>query len=121
MRRLIGLILILIVLFVGCAPKTRPTGLGPIPSSGLKDGVYQAEAESFPGWAQVEIIIENGRLTNISILRERVGLGGEAGKVIPSRIVEEQSTDVDAVSGATGSSYIIMEAVQSALDRAQDQ
>ncbi len=119
MKRLIGLMLILIVISIGCGPKPRPAGLGPVPPSGLKDGVYRAEAESFPGWAEVEIAIENGRLANVTILRERVGLGGEAGKVIPSRVIEKQSTDVDAVSGATGSSYIIMEAVQSAMDQAR--
>jgi uncharacterized protein with FMN-binding domain len=45
-------------------------------------------------------------------------LGGPAEEIIPARIIEKQSTNVDAVSGATMSSDAIMNAVQLAIERA---
>ena len=45
-------------------------------------------------------------------------LGGPAEEVVPARIIEQQSTSVDAVSGATMSSYAIMNAVESAIEGA---
>ena len=45
-------------------------------------------------------------------------LGGPAEEVIPAKIIEKQSTNVDVVSGATMSSDAIMNAVQLAIERA---
>ncbi|GAK56987.1 hypothetical protein U27_03951 [Candidatus Vecturithrix granuli] len=38
--------------------------------------------------------------------------------IIPQRIIENQSTAVDSVTGATNSSTVIMNAVQNALEKA---
>ena len=38
--------------------------------------------------------------------------------IIPERIIENQSTDVNVVSGATNSSIVIMNAVQRAVENA---
>ena len=119
MKYLRLVIVVLALAAFGCAGPVRPPNLGPVPSSGLKDGRYQAEAEHSPAYVKVEIEIKNGRLVNVNLLQHRYGLGGPAGEVIPGRIVKEQSTDVDAVSGATGSSVLIMTAVQAALDQAR--
>jgi uncharacterized protein with FMN-binding domain len=47
-------------------------------------------------------------------------LGGPAEEIIPARIIEKQSTNVDAVSGATMSSDAIMNAVQFAIEEASN-
>jgi len=44
--------------------------------------------------------------------------GKEAESLTLKRIIEEQSTPVDAVSGATNSSLVIMNAVQRAVEKA---
>ena len=44
--------------------------------------------------------------------------GGEAEEAIPGSIIEQQSTKVDAVTGATISSTAIMNAVQDAVEKA---
>jgi uncharacterized protein with FMN-binding domain len=44
--------------------------------------------------------------------------GVKADPIIQERIIESQSTNVDAVSGATNSSYVIMNAVQKAVEKA---
>ena len=117
----LGLALVLVlwaVLVTACSTPVKTPDLGPVPM-GLRDGAYQGQAEHFPGRARVEIVIQGGRLTQVRLLEHRYGLGGQAGLLIPDRIVKVQSTDVDAVSGATGSSIIIMQAVQNALEQAR--
>ena len=106
------------LMLVACATARPPIPLGPVPDSGLADGVYQGKSEIFPCMAEVEIVIRDNRLVGVRMVRERSGLGGKAKEVIPGRIVQAQSTRVDAVSGATRSSRVIMEAVQNALDKA---
>ncbi len=44
--------------------------------------------------------------------------GGIAEETIIARIISSQSTRVDAVSGATNSSRVIMNAVQTAIEKA---
>ena len=44
--------------------------------------------------------------------------GSKAESPIIKRIIENQSTDVDAVSGATNSSRVIMNAGQRAIEKA---
>jgi len=108
---------ILLISFAGCAAK-RPLG-GPVPGEGLKDGVYGGEAKSGPVWVMVEVRVQDRRISGVRVLEHRHWRGEAAEKVIPARIIEEQSTCVDAVSGATTSSIAIMNAVEDAVKKAR--
>ncbi len=107
---------ILLISFAGCAAK-RPLG-GPVPAEGLKDGVYVGQAKSGPVKVMVEVRIRNRRISDIRLLEHRHWSGEAAEKVIPAWIIKEQSTNVDAVSGATTSSIAIMNAVEDAVKKA---
>lgn len=84
----------------------------------LNDGVYQGEAVGFRPGLFVEVTVENQKISNIEVIKH-----SEVGPqfymrpidVIPDEIVKEQSTKVDAVSGATATSSAIMSAVEDAL------
>ncbi len=52
-------------------------------------------------------------------MEHRTWKGGAAEGIIPRRIIETQSTRVDAVSGATMSSVAIMNAVEDAVRKAR--
>ena len=82
----------------------------------VRDGVYTARQNNFPVTAKVEATVELGRVTGVRVLRHFHGpdRGAEA---ITGRIVEQQSLKVDAVSGATLSSTVILKAVESALKK----
>ena len=82
--------------------------------SGIFDGVYIGEYDVNFIYAKVEVTVQNGEITNIDILEHRHERGKTA-EVITSRIVDEQKTDVDAISGATNSSTVIKKAVENAL------
>ena len=109
------------ILFLGCA-----FGCSVIPVLGstvspdtYSDGVYEGEFKQSPNYARVKVTIEEGRIAEV-VLLERGGtrIGDPANDVIPERIIERQSTDVDAVSGATRSSLSIMNATYNAIAKA---
>ena len=62
-----------------------------------------------------------GRIAEVKLARHMASWKGKrADIIIPERIVSEQSTRVDVVSGATNSSIVIMNAVQTALEKAYE-
>jgi len=104
-------------LVLACA-KAQVIG-GPVAAGSIRDGTYIGNFKSPPNSAKVEVLVEKGRIANVTILWHGASwVGSKAEDVIPWRIVEEQSTDVDVVVGATNSSRVIMNAVQNALDKA---
>lgn len=85
-----------------------------------KDGTYTGEADGFGGKISVEVVIEKGKMTKIDILLAEGEDGAYltmAKEVIPA-ILENQSPEVDSISGATFSSNGIKEAVKQALQKA---
>ncbi len=80
----------------------------------VSDGTYIGEYDVNFIYAKVEVTVEDGEIVSINILEHRHERGKAAEKVI-EKIIEEQKTDVDAVSGATNSSTVIKKAVENAL------
>lgn len=86
--------------------------------SDIPDGVYIGEYDVNFIYAKVEVTVQNGEITNISILEHR-NERGKSAEAITNKIVDEQKTDVDAISGATNSSTVIKKAVENALKSEQ--
>lgn len=107
----------LFLLSLGCASTPTPKR-GPFNSDVVSDGVYEGSSTIWPVKTVVKVAIENRRIARIDILEHRTMLGGPAEEIIPARIIEKQSTNVDVVSGATMSSDAIMNAVQLAIEGA---
>lgn len=85
------------------------------------DGTYEGEAEGFGGMITVQVTIENGQMTDLSILSadgEDSAYLSNAKDIIP-KILEAQSADVDTISGATFSSTGIKNATAEALEKAE--
>ena len=83
------------------------------------DGIYTAEATGFEGQITVQVTVAEDKITNITILsaEDEEEYLSRAKQVIPA-ILEGQSPNVDAVSGATYSSTGILNAVKLALAKA---
>ncbi|NBH15031.1 FMN-binding protein [Lachnospiraceae bacterium] len=92
----------------------RETAFRNIDIPDITDGVYVGEYDVDFVYAKVEVMVQNGAITNIDILEHKNGRGKPA-EVIVDRIMEEQKIDVDTVSGATNSSVVIKKAVENAL------
>ena len=119
MRRFVCRVLLLIMpmLLFTCA--LPPIGKYPQNINGIRDGVYSGCASNWPNKAEVRVTVQDGRMTRIDLQRHWASwIGKKAEAVIPQRIIEKQSADVDAVTGATNSSRVIMHAVNDALKQA---
>jgi uncharacterized protein with FMN-binding domain len=114
---LLALIGILFALIIGCAASTIVGG--PVPQGSLKDGIYDGEAKDGPVKALVKITVQNQRIMDIQLIEHRTWKGKKAEDIVLDRIIEEQSTRVDAVAGATVSSRAIMNAVENAVQKAK--
>ena len=90
-------------------------------SGAYKDGEYLGKASAYNGNVEVKVTISGGKITAIDIVKtkddEEYFFDAQK-KVIPE-ILEKQSTDVDAVAGATTSSEGICHAVEKALEEAK--
>ncbi len=90
-------------------------------SGAYKDGEYLGKASAYNGNVEVKVTISGGKINAIDIVKtkddEEYFFDAQK-KVIPE-ILEKQSTDVDAVAGATTSSEGIAHAVQKALEQAK--
>ena len=103
-------------LFFSCA-STLVIG-GPVDPAKLADGTYKGSYRGGPNKAIVEVTIKDNFIVNIKIIQHQAWKGKKAEETIVERIITRQSTRVDAVSGATNSSRVIMNAVQLAIEKA---
>lgn len=69
-----------------------------------------------PVVVDVRVTMKSGRIEDIDIIRHQNGLGESANAIIDD-MLKQNTYDVDAVSGATVSSEIIMNAVNNALQK----
>lgn len=85
-----------------------------------KDGTYTGTGRGHRPGIQVQVTIKNNKITNVEIVsdNETQRYSSEPFNTIPQEIIEAQSTNVDAVSGATESSDGVMMAVEDALSQA---
>lgn len=79
---------------------------------------YLGTAQGMDGEVTVEVVMQGDTIVSVEVLRheEEEGESGEVFEKIPQEIVKANSTDVEAVSGATVTSNAIMKAAQNALD-----
>ena len=82
----------------------------------VKDGVYEGQQSNFPVSARVRVTVKGGSITAIELLRHSHGPGHGA-EAILERVLAEQSLGVDAVSGSTYSSKVVLKALEVALDK----
>lgn len=80
----------------------------------VANGVYEGHSELGPVIVDVEVSVIDGRIIDINLVRHENGLGSSANN-ITNIIKEKNSCEVDAISGATVSSKVIINAVNNAL------
>lgn len=80
----------------------------------IEDGIFEGHSELDLVKVDVKVLVKNHKLIKVELLRHECGLGHPA-DVIVDKMVEQNTWDVDAVSGATVSSEIIKNAVNKAL------
>ncbi len=94
----------------------------PEPEVELEDGEFTGTGEGYNDDIEVEVRIEGGEITAVEVLRheETEDIAEPAFADLEEMVIEAQDTDVDTISGATGSSEGYLEAVDAALSGAED-
>lgn len=125
MGKRIIIILVVIVLLVLCVKfgadfltkrTLKKVKVNEVSISQLADGEYEGAAQIKPVSAKVNVRVENGKIADIEIKDHMTGLGKNGEKIV-DQIINKQSLDVDAISGATQSSVTITKAVEDALSQ----
>lgn len=111
-KKLVAFSLLVTLLFaVGCQAD----------SGKYKDGIYTGSGEGKYGPIKVEVSVEKGKISTVKVLEhnETPGISDPAIEKTPQDIIKAQSTEVDAVSGATVTSKGIIEAVNNSIKEAE--
>lgn len=89
-------------------------------ATGWTDGTYTETATGKNGDFEVTVVIQDGNIASVTVgdNQEDMDKGGVAIAQLPDKIVEAQSYEVDAVSGATITSEGIKSAVAKSLEQA---
>ncbi len=97
----------------------QPASNTSMPSGAMKDGTYTGSGMGYNDDITVKVTVSGGKITDIAIVSsdDDEPYFTNARAVI-ARILSSQTTNVDAVSGATYSSKGIMAAVSDALQKA---
>lgn len=83
----------------------------------VADGEYEGTARGYDGAIKVKVVIAGGEIADIQLveINDTPGLGDSAANKTIEKILSTQSVEIDAISGATGSSKGTINAVKDAL------
>ncbi|MCK9559342.1 MAG: FMN-binding protein [Candidatus Marinimicrobia bacterium] len=128
MKRTISLALIglfAVILLISCKPfkeyrqRVADVQLENIDLQQVRDGDYSGEYDAVIVKAEVLVKVRDHRITAIDLVRHDNGRG-KAAEVLIDTVLARQSVVVDAISGATSSSMVILEAIESALKKGME-
>ena len=88
--------------------------IGSVDLSKISDGKYIGSCDVDFVAAKVEVIVKNNKISSIILLSHKTGKGKPA-EVITQNVIEAQNLQVDAISGATNSSKVILKSIENAL------
>jgi fumarate reductase flavoprotein subunit len=89
---------------------------GEIVVSGENVDVYEGTAQGYRGPIQVQVRVNGGSITEIIVdSEEDYFVGGTAIEELIDMVIQYNTTDIDAVTGATESSRGFLKAVENAI------
>ena len=89
-------------------------------SAALKDGTYETQVIGHNAPFSVTVTVKNGKVTTIDTAKnlESNGVGRVALEKLTKKILDRQSIGVDVVTGATLSSFALLNGVEENLEKA---
>jgi uncharacterized protein with FMN-binding domain len=105
--------------FPGCAVYGTGTASRPAAAGMGEDGLYEGTAQGWRGPVRVLLRLEDGAIAEIEIIdhEDDEFIGGAAMEELLELVLAYNTTDLDAVSGATESSEGFLAALEDALGR----
>lgn len=102
-----------VLLLSGCSKAEKSSDI-------YQAGTYTADAIGFGGNVTVEVEFDSDSILSVTVVnqKETEDIAGQALEEIPEQIVEAQTSEVDAVTGATFTSNAIKNAVADCIQQA---
>lgn len=97
--------------------KLRVLAMQSLEGASLRDGTYKDNAEGYSGKVNLTVQIEGGRIADIGVQHQEK-IDQNACVIIPKRIIDKQSLQVDGVTGATVTKDAIVAGTLQALRQA---
>lgn len=94
--------------------RIKNTEIENIDFSTIADGSYEGYYDVYLVDAKVSVKVKNGKVIDIDLLKHKHGEGYSAEQIVDT-VIAKQALEVDAISGATGSSKTILKAIEIAL------
>jgi len=125
MRYILGLMMMLsaltglvvtALLFSGCVSQKNGAETA-CEDSLCEDTFYEGAAMGYRGMIRVRVGFEQGTITEITVMesREDQSIGGAAIEELTDLVLMYNTTEIDAVSGATETSKGFLEAIENAI------
>lgn len=111
---IVGHLIVYYVDFIGYRQKVQNIVLENVDLSKVEDGFYEGEYDVGYIYAKVKVEIKDGMIVSIDLLEHRNERGKSAESILDYVLVN-QRIKVDAISGATNSSKVIMKAIENAV------
>ena len=123
-KAIIMLLVLSMLLLVACGSNGgEATDGGEATETGLyTDGTYSGTGAGFAGDIEVEVVVKDGEISELNVVehQETAGISDPAFESIEEQLIEKQSVEgIDTVSGATGTSEGLIEAITNALASAK--
>jgi uncharacterized protein with FMN-binding domain len=109
---------ILIGMLTGCAGVKKANEIQiAMPDIGdSNNGIYREEYKINPVQVVVDVEMVNGNIKEIKIIEHICGLGKKA-EIIIDQVINNQTLEVDIITGATVSSKVILKSIENALEQ----
>jgi uncharacterized protein with FMN-binding domain len=109
----IALLILIAALFSGCESLRGENRAGQEQATGMREGA----AMGYRGIIRVRVGIERGTITEIIVVesREDRAVGGAAIEELADLVLMYNTTELDAISGATGTSKGFLAAMENAI------
>jgi len=90
--------------------------INPIDLANIEDGVYKGSYD-FGRWSnELNVTVENHKITNLEVTDDMMIANPDVKNELIQRVINEQKTTVDAVSGGTVSSKAYLKSIENALN-----
>jgi uncharacterized protein with FMN-binding domain len=110
---------IVLLFFLGCASqemiRVRQMDIHSVDIDRIKDGEYLGSFAYCGFEYKVKTIVNGHKIIDIEVLRNRDSKHAKRAEGVLAEIIERQTPDVDAISGATTTSKALMKAVENSL------
>lgn len=81
----------------------------------LPDGLYRGEAADRSFTCEVQVTLRDGMITSVETVKSRRGLYSRYAQGVFERVLNQQTPNVDTITGATTTSKVLLKAIEDAL------